>query len=137
MITPKNSFPVFVVKNLKETKEFYTSHLSFNTVFENEWYIHLVSETGIQIGFLLPDQPTQPEMFHSAYSGRGALFSLEVENAEAAFSYAESASLKITLELRSEEWGQKHFCIEDPNGLQLDIVEATEPSEEYKAGFTE
>lgn len=135
MIRPDNSFPVFIVSDLQAAKAFYSENLGFGLAFENDWYLHLVSESGVQLGFLLPDQPTQPEIFHQAYPGNGVIFSLEVDDAAAAFEFAQSRSLKIVLELRSEDWGQRHFCIEDPNGIHLDIVQAITPSEEYQQGY--
>ncbi len=135
MINPSSSFPVFIVNDLDSAKVFYTTHFGFGVAFKNEWYLHLVSESGVQIGFLLPDQPTQPEIFHQLYDGNGAIFSLEVEDADVAFIEAKEKSLNIALELRSEGWGQRHFCVKDPNGLYLDIVQAIEPTKEYQQGY--
>ena len=117
-------------------QSFYTEHLGLYVAFSNDWYLHLISTAGIQIGFMLPEQATQPQIFHKPYEGKGAIFSLEVDDADAAISIANSKSLNIALELRSEDWGQRHFCIEDPNGLHLDIVQAIEVSEEYQDGYT-
>ena len=127
MIRPQSSFPVFTVSDLEAARSFYTDSLGFGVAFENEWYLHLVSEAGIQLGFLLPNQPTQPDIFHEAYSGSGVIFSLEVEDADAAYADAQKYSLDIVLDLRSEDWGQRHFCLKDPNGLYLDIVQAIAP----------
>lgn len=135
MIVPKSSFPVFIVENLDAAKSFYTENLSFNVVFSGDWYIHLVSSTGIQVGFMLPNQPTQPPLFQKSLSGEGVIFSLEVEDADAAFAIAISKSLNIVLELRSEDWGQRHFCLQDPNGVYIDIVQSFEPSEEYQSDY--
>jgi uncharacterized glyoxalase superfamily protein PhnB len=84
---------------------------------------------------MLPNQPTQPEIFHNAHDGNGIIFSLEVEDAESAFAEAKEKSLNIVLELRSENWGQYHFCIKDPNGIYLDIVQAIEPMAEYQQNY--
>lgn len=135
MIEPKSSFPVFTVRDLDAAKFFYTEHLGFDVVFLGDWYIHLASKSGVQVGFLLPDQPTQPAIFQKSYSGEGVIFSLEVEDADAAFAAAKSKSLNIVLELHSEDWGQRHFCIQDPNGVYLDIVQSFEPAEEYRSGY--
>ena len=135
MIEPKSAFSVFIVRDLEAARVFYTEVFGFAVIFSNEWYLHLVSESGIQVGFLLPDQPTQPPIFQQPYSGSGVIFSLEVDDADAAYATAQAMWLKIVLELRSEEWGQRHFSIEDPNGVHLDIVQAIEPSEEYQDGY--
>ena len=135
MIEPKSAFPVFTVKDLDEAKSFYTQNFGFDLVFSGDWYIHLVSKSGVQLGFLLPDQATQPPIFQKAYSGEGVIFSLEVEDADAAFAVAKSNSLEIVLELRSEDWGQRHFCVQDPNGIYLDIVQSFEPTGEYQTDY--
>jgi len=135
MIEPKSSFPVYIVQDLDIAKSFYTEHFNFNIVFSGDWYIHLVSKSGIQVGFLLPEQPSQPLIFQKPYSGEGVIFSMEVEDADEAFAVAKSKSLNIVLELRSEDWGQRHFSIQDPNGIYLDIVQYFEPTEEYQSDY--
>ncbi len=135
MIKPNSSFPVFIVENLAAAKSFYSNHFGFVVAFENEWYLHLVSESGIQVGFMLPAQPTQPEIFHKALDGNGIIFSLEVDDADHAYAEAKQRGLDIALDLRSEEWGQHHFCVRDPNGLYVDIVQAIEPTEAYQQGY--
>ena len=135
MIEPKSSFAVFTVKDLVAAQSFYSENLGFDVVFSNEWYVHLVSKSGVQVAFMLPDQPTQPPVFQTPYSGEGVIFSLEVEDADAAFEVAKSKSLHIVVELRSEDWGQRHFCIQDPNGVYLDIVQSFEPTEEYQSDY--
>lgn len=135
MIQPNSSFPVFIVQSLDAAKDFYTRHFSFGPAFENEWYLHLVSETGIQIGFMLPEQPTQPAIFHAAHAGPGVIFSLEIDNVDQAYSYAQAQNLKIVLDLRSEDWGQRHFSVQDPNGVYLDVVQAIAPTEAYQEGY--
>ena len=135
MIEPKSSFPVFTVKDLSAAKTFYKRHFDFDEVFSNEWYLHLVSKFGVQVGFMLPEQPTQPSIFQQTYNGSGVIFSLEVDDADSAFSTAKSNLLNIVLELRSEDWGQRHFCIKDPNGIHLDIVQVIAPTEEYQSNY--
>ena len=135
MIEPKNSFPLFTVNDLAAAESFYTENLGFHVVFSNEWYLHLISKAGVQVGFMLPEQPSQPPIFQKSYNGEGVIFSLEVDDADAAFTAAKSKSLNIVLDLRSEDWGQRHFCIEDPNGVHLDVVQAIEPTEEYQSDY--
>ena len=135
MMKPNGSFPVFIVENLDEAKSFYLSVFGFGVAFENEWYLHLVSESGIQVGFMSPGQPTQPDIFNNAHDGHGVIFSLEVDDADYSHAEAKRLSLDVCLELRSEDWGQRHFCIKDPNGIYLDIVQAIEPDKEYRRGY--
>ncbi|MCF6288671.1 MAG: VOC family protein [Proteobacteria bacterium] len=95
----------FIIKSLSAAKEFYSENFGFGVVFENEWYLHLVSDSGIQIGFMLPEQPTQPKIFHSSYSGSGVIFSVEVNDADSAYSEAKKKGLDVVLDIRSEAGG--------------------------------
>lgn len=135
MIYPNSAFSVLIVDNLDNAKSFYVNNLGFNVAFQNEWYLHLVTESGIQLAFMLPNQPTQPEIFKTKTNGKGFIFSLEVDDADQAYSHAIDQALDIVLDLRSEEWGQRHFAIKDPNGVYIDVVQSIEPTEEYKSGY--
>jgi len=135
VIKPDSAFTVLIVDDLYSAKEFYENNFGFNVAFQNEWYLHLVSESGIQVAFMLPNQSSQPEIFHKKHNGSGLIFSLEVGDADLAYAYAMEKSLNIVLNLRSEEWGQRHFALQDPNGVYVDIVQAIEPAEEYKSDY--
>jgi len=125
-------YPTIVTDKLQSSREFYTRHFGFNTVFENEWYLHLISDTGIRLTFLLPDHPTQPEHFHKALTGNGMFLNFEVENAEAEYNKLKKNGVRIITKIVSETWGQKHFVIKDPNGLKIDIFQEIQPTEEYE-----
>jgi len=43
--------------------------------------------------------------------------------------------LPIVLDLKSEEWGQRHFIVEDPNGILIDVIQNIEPSAEFKEEY--
>ena len=135
MINPNSSFSVLIVNDLDKAKTFYVNNFGFSIAFQNEWYLHLVSESGIQVAFMLPNQPSQPDIFKKQYDGNGFILSLEVDDADQAYSHTKSNSLEIAIDLKSEEWGQRHFAIKDPNGVYVDVVQATEPTEEYKSGY--
>ena len=135
MIKLNSSFPVFIVNSIANAKAFYTDNFNFQVAFENEWYLHLVTDSGVQIGFMLPNQPTQPKIFHESYNGSGVIFSVEVDDADSEYSKAKERNLDIALDIRSEDWGQRHFSVKDPNGVYVDIVQAIEPSEEYQSGY--
>jgi len=125
LIQPHNNCTVFIVNNLEAAKGFYTRHFGFVVALENDWYLHLITEIGIQVGFMLPNQPIQPEQFRTAFSGSGIIFSLEVGNVETAYADAQVQKMDIVLALRSEDWGQRHFIVRDPNGILVDIFQTS------------
>ena len=114
MISPNNSFTVFTVENIIKAKEFYLTYFDFRVAFENEWYLHLVSDSGIQLAFLLPNQSTQPVIFHKSYNGNGVIFSLEVKDVASAYSEAMEKSLDIIFGTSFRGMGAASFLCERP-----------------------
>ena len=131
MIEINELFPLYVTSNLAELKEYYAVHFGFNAVFFDEtFYLHLLHpDTGHQIGFLIPDHPSQPAFLHSATSNVGAIISFDVSDAKAAYSTAQESGLNIVLDYTEESWGQRHFIVRDPQGLLIDIVEHFQPED--------
>jgi len=116
-------FPVLITEKLEETKQFYISLLGCSAVFDSDWYVQLVSPKGIELGFLISRHPSQPEFLHRAYDGKGVIFSFEVDDVDDEYKKVEDIGIKIIYEIKSEEWGQRHFMIQDPNGMVVDVVQ--------------
>jgi catechol 2,3-dioxygenase-like lactoylglutathione lyase family enzyme len=128
MITPKAFFPVLVTGQLDGCKQFFVSLFDFEPVFETDWYVHLVHRSGAQLGFLIPDQPSQPSALRSIRAGSGMICSFEVDNVDYAYAELQKHDAKVVLVPKSEEWGQRHFMIAGPSGIAVNIIENVDPS---------
>lgn len=128
MIEIEAMFPVMVTPNLDAVKQFYETVFGFNAVFyDPNFYLHLVSpSTGAQLGFLLPNHPSQPAFLHPIMSADGYVISLEVKDAAQAYTEAKNLNLSIAMHLKEEVWGQIHFMLQDPAGFRVDIVQHLE-----------
>lgn len=131
MIEFSAMFPVMVVDNLAEMKAFYETVFGFNSVYYQEgFYLHLTSvETGVQLGFLVPEHASQPQFLHRLMDPEGYVISLEVADATQAFSQAQELDLKVSMPIKEEVWGQIHFMVQDPSGINIDIVQHQAVSE--------
>jgi hypothetical protein len=47
------------------------------------------------------------------------------------------AGLPLLRELRSADWGRRHFITVDPNGVLIDAITTIPPSGEYIAQYTD
>ena len=113
-----------ITKKIAETKEFYTTYLGFGVTFENEFYLLMhTPNKSAEISFLLPNHPTQQSLFHPEFQGNGIYLTIEVENVDKIYHDLKKSDLDIKIDLRDEYWGDRHFAIEDPNGVGIDIVE--------------
>lgn len=130
MIEIDAMFPVMVTANLDAVKAFYESVFGFNAVFyDADFYLHLVSpNSGIQLGFLMPEHASQPDFLRPLMSPDGYVISLEVKDAARAYAEAQKMDLTIAMEFKEEVWGQVHFMLKDPAGFRIDVVQHLEVS---------
>ncbi len=112
-----------ITTRLAESKAFYTSKLGFGITFENEFYLLLQTpDNSSAISFLLPNHPSQQPFFHKAFQGQGMYLTIEVEDVDKIYSDIKKKGVPIKIDIRNEPWGDRHFAIEDPNCIGIDIV---------------
>ena len=115
---------------LAETKIFYADNLGFGTTFENEFYLLLHTPNNeAEISFLLPNHPSQQSFFHKPFQGQGLYLTIEVDDVDKIYNELKKKGVAIKIEIRDEPWGDRHFAIEDPNGIGIDIVKYSPPQE--------
>jgi catechol 2,3-dioxygenase-like lactoylglutathione lyase family enzyme len=120
-----------VTEKLAETKAFYTGILGFGVTFENEFYLLLHTPNHeAEISFLLPDHPSQQPLFHAPFRNQGVYLTIEVEDADHIYRELRSKGVEIKVDIRDEPWGDRHFAIQDPNGVGIDIVTYSPASKE-------
>lgn len=129
----KSLFPDICSRDLVESKEFYVSLLGFKVIFEIDWYIQLQSPSveSIQIAFVDINHPSVPKGHQK--TPQGVVVTVEVDDVDAVYQKAFNLKLPVIVELCDEEWGQRHFMVEDPNGLLVDVYAMIEPA----PGFAE
>ena len=112
-----------ITTKLAESKAFYTNYLGFGVTFENEFYLLLhTPDRGSEISFLLPNHPSQQPFFHKPFGREGMFLTIEVDDVDKIYYYFKDMGGEIKIEIRNEPWGDRHFAIEDPNGIGIDIV---------------
>ena len=129
-------YPVVCTNNVAESKAFYLSNFPFEVTFEVDWYVSLRSEGERPFELALLDyrHETIPQGFRQAFSG-GLLVNIEVEDVDSVYGNFRDAGLPIHLELRSEDFGQRHFITADPNGVLIDVIKVVPYTGEF-AGLT-
>jgi len=133
--TTKNRQPMklnagIITEKMAETKAFYTQTLGFGVTFENEFYLLLHTPGGeTEISFLLPNHPSQQPLFQKPFLGQGMYLTIEVDDVDQLYNELKEQGVTIKIDIRDEPWGDRHFAIEDPNGVGIDIVKYS-PAEE-------
>lgn len=130
-----STYPVIACENVPETAAFYQSHFGFDAVFEADWYVHLQSATDPAVNLAVLDcrHETVPVAYRKPV--QGLLLNFEVDDVDAEFDRLTAAGLPVLQELRSEDFGQRHFITHDPAGVMIDVITNIPPSAEFAAQY--
>lgn len=119
-----------ITEKLRKTKTFYNENLGFGVTFENEFYLLMhTPDHQYELSFLLPHHPTQQPLFHTPFNGHGMYLTIEVDDVETVYRDLKNKGVEITIDIRDEPWGDRHFAIKDPNGIAIDIVKYSPPQQ--------
>jgi catechol 2,3-dioxygenase-like lactoylglutathione lyase family enzyme len=134
-----NSFyPVLATQHVAAIRDFYVKYFGFEITFEADWYVSLkLNQHPRQYELALVDyaHPTMPEAFRKPV--QGLILNFEVEDVDAEYArLITQAGLPLERDIRSEEFGQRHFITVDPNGVLIDVITVIPPSGEYAAQYT-
>lgn len=89
------------------------------------WYLQLMApeEQSLNVGFVEPG--------HELFAGRAAppgeyslVLTIHVDDVDEAYARARQRGAEIAMEIRDEDYGQRHFLVVDPNGLLLNVMSA-------------
>ncbi len=121
MIT--KAHPLTITSKLTETSLFYKTYFDFTEAFTSDWYIQLTHPSGSELGIMLPNLSSQPAFLQDTHRGSGIIYTFETDDATSLFATLKTQDAPIVYELKDEEWGQRHFILQDPAGVYVDIVE--------------
>lgn len=128
-------YPVIMTADVAGTAAFYIRHFGFEPLFSADWYVHLQAKESEHVTLAILDgsHETIPQEGRGTVSG--LLLNFEVEDVDAVYAQLKAAGLPIMLDLRDEDFGQRHFITADPNGVLIDIIKPIPPSAEFVAQY--
>ncbi|WP_258725412.1 glyoxalase [Cellulomonas sp. NS3] len=99
-------YPVLMSDRVAETAEFFRSAFGCEVTFESDWYVSLRAGAW-ELAVLDGSHPTVPPAFRG--TARGVLVNVE--------------GRRVALDLRSEEFGQRHFILVAPGDVLVDVIQ--------------
>lgn len=113
-------YPIVVTDAFAACRDFWTRHLGFAVVFENEWFVYLQAD-GASMAFMSPSHPSYPPG-PEAYAA-GISMELEVKDAAAAHAEVVATGIEPDYPLTDEPFGQRRFSLKDPSGLWINVLQ--------------
>lgn len=136
MLNVQGYYPVIATRQVEASRDFYNRHFGFDIVFDAGWYVSMKLGTNSVFELALLDctHPTLPEGYRQP--AQGLLINFEVEDVDAVYNtLVRDQGLPVALDLKSEDFGQRHFITVDPNGVLVDVITPIEPSAEFAAQY--
>ncbi|PSL08281.1 putative glyoxalase superfamily protein PhnB [Haloactinopolyspora alba] len=130
-------YPVIQSSDPATSHAFYRTHFGFETTFESDWYVSLrhPEPPHDELALLDHRHPTLPPAYRAP--ARGLLLNFEVTDVDAEYDrLVRGAGLSVELDLRSEDFGQRHFIIAAPDDVLIDVITPIEPVGEFADQYT-
>lgn len=123
-------YPVIAVTDISDSADFYRQWFGFEPTFESDWYVSLVGPAGHELAILDASHETIPAGYRRA--AQGVLLNIEVDDVDAEWHrLVVDGGLTPALEVRTEAFGQRHFILEAPGQVLVDVITVTPASGEY------
>lgn len=125
-----SSYTVLLCKDIEKEASFFRKAFGFEETFVSDWYISLKEANGYELAIMDYKHETIPELYR--VECRGIILNFEVDNVEKIYEKIQGDLRDIlVMDIKIEEFGQKHFIIKSPNNTLVDIIEIIPPSEEF------
>ena len=114
-------YPVLMSTDVAAAADFYQRVLGFEVTFSADWYVSM--RTGMfELALVDATHPTIPEGHRRPAAG--LLVNIEVDDVDVLYRrLTDEHGLRPVLELRDEDFGQRHFIVEGPDGVLLDCIQ--------------
>lgn len=114
-------YPVLMSTDVAAAADFYQRVLGFEVTFSADWYVSM--RTGVfELALVDATHPTIPEGHRRPAAG--LLVNIEVDDVDVLYRrLTDEHGLRPVLELRDEDFGQRHFIVEGPDGVLLDCIQ--------------
>ncbi len=114
-----------VADDLDRVRDFYSTLLAFETIYESDWYTILVPVDGprLELGIIARSSDVTPLAATNAFSGGYLTF--VVEEVLHAFEQAKAMNAEIIEPPVDLFYGQRRMLVRDPAGTVVDISSPT------------
>ncbi len=132
-----NSFyPVIMSADVCKSAKFFIDNFHFQETFSSDWYVSLKKNECFELALIDSRHDTIPASFRTVC--KGAILNFEVDNVDEVYDQMRlNPQIKVVRDMKSEDFGQRHFIIESPDQILIDIIQIIAPTEEFLAQYAE
>lgn len=116
-------YPMIVSEHFEQTVAFYEDHFEFSPSLEMEGFVILSRDdcTDMYLAIFDYRHDVIPEKYRKPVSGM--ILNYPTKDAQAMYNRLYDDGLDLVSEPEEVKCGRKHFFVEDPNGILIDVAE--------------
>lgn len=127
-------YPVLGSADVPAAQRFYEQNFGFVAAFEADWYAHLQHPQDDRLTLAIVDREHHSVPAVGRTAAAGLLLNIEVDDVDEEYARLAASGVDMLQELRDEPWGQRHFIVDAPDGVMVDVIKPIPPSGEFAAG---
>ena len=107
---------------------FVERHLGFRREMEADGFVSLTRpDAGFNLVYLRTGLETFKPPALAGHRADGLLVAFVVDDVDAEYERLVAEGVEITTPIETEEWGERYFQVEDPNGVIVQLVQWVAP----------
>ncbi|HEY4452825.1 MAG TPA: VOC family protein [Pseudonocardiaceae bacterium] len=110
------------VADVDASVEFFTRHFGYRRQIGVDGFAFLDRDDALGIALMRTGYEVLPEGVRDRHAA-GVIVVFVVDDLEGELARLEREGVTITLPLRTEDWGERLFQVEDPNGVTVELVD--------------
>lgn len=123
-------YAVLMCKDIQKEADFFMNLFDFKKVFDSGWYISLKDDDDFELAMIDNSHDTIPKQFRKQCEG--VILNIEVDDVDLLYlKIINRNDISILLEPKDEDYGQRHFMMETPSKILIDIIQNIQPTNEY------
>ena len=112
------------VDDPERSARFLERHFGFEREMAADGFVSLTRpDVGFNLIFLRTGLPTFKPQERAGRTADGILVVLVVEDVDAEYERLSTTGIPILTPIETEEWGERYFQVEDPNGVIVQLVQ--------------
>ena len=111
------------VEDVAASSAFLVDHFGFHEEITADGFASLArADAGMNVAFVRRGLASLPEDQRDDHAG-GLILAFVVDDLEGELARLRAEGVAITMQLTSEEWGERAFQVRDPNGVIVQLVD--------------
>jgi catechol 2,3-dioxygenase-like lactoylglutathione lyase family enzyme len=111
------------VEDVAASSAFLVDHFGFHQEMAADGFASLArADAGMNVAFVRRGLASLPEDQRDDHAG-GLILAFVVDDLEGELARLRAEGVAITMQLTSEEWGERAFQVRDPNGVIVQLVD--------------